>query len=282
MTALKLYFFKLLTVDKKNHLASRIVDLVITNLILLNVVAIILASYPELYTKYKTEFYLFEVFSVIIFSLEYLLRLWTSPLHYAGKSVKHPYLKFIFSTWGLIDLLAILPFYAPFLFTMNLVFLRSLRLMRLLRILKLSRYSQSLRVIGQILKEKKADLGITFFMTFILLIIASTLMYNIEHQAQPENYKNIGDAFWWAIATLTTVGYGDIYPITNLGRFFSGVIAVLGIGLVALPTGIISSAFIKNLDDRKEKNNPTSNKSPVKPKNYKYCPHCGEGLHEHS
>ena len=278
MGSIRAYIFRILNVDKENYLPSRIIDTIISGLIFSNVVVIILDSYPEIHKEYNYYFKLFEIFSVCIFTVEYFLRIWTSPLLYKRKYTFSSYIKFIFSGSGIIDLLAIIPFYLPLVFTMDLIFIRSLRLLRLLRILKLSRYSESLRGIGNIIREKRADLGVTFFLTFILLIIASTLMYNIEHQAQPENYKNIGDAFWWAIATLTTVGYGDIYPITNLGRFFSGVIAVLGIGLVALPTGIISSAFIQNLEKRKSNEDDPQSSDKTENKKFNYCPHCGDKL----
>ena len=153
---------------------------------------------------------------------------------------------------AVIDLLAILPFYIPMLIPIDLRFLRVLRLTKILRILKLNRYSKSLQLLGKILKNKRADLLVTVFVTTILIIFASSLMYYIENPAQPEQFPNIVASFWWAITTLTTVGYGDLYPITILGKILSGVIALLGIGLVALPTGIISSGFIEELSQRKK------------------------------
>ena len=217
-------------------------------LITLNIIALILESYEELNSKYSSVFYFFEVFSVTIFSVEYFIRIWVSD---KTKEDKKERLNFAFSTLGIIDLIAILPFYLPFIFPIDLRIVRILRLFRLLRIFKLIRYSKSLKTIKYILKETKNELSITIFVTFILMVLSSTLMFYIEHDDQPEQFANIGDAFWWSIATLTTVGYGDVYPVTGLGKLLSGVIALIGIGFVALPTGIISSAFIDKIQSEK-------------------------------
>lgn len=238
----------------------------IYTLIVLNVVALILESYQDIDKKFHSLFYAFEIFSVIIFTIEYFVRIWVSD---KTKEDKKERLNFAFSTMGIIDLIAILPFYLPFIFPFDLRILRILRLFRLLRIFKLSRYSKSLKTIRYIFKETKAELSITVFVTFVLMVLSSTLMYYIEHDDQPEQFASIGDAFWWAVATLTTVGYGDVYPITPWGKLLSGIIALIGIGFVALPTGIISSAFIEKIqNDKKEKEqNQTCE-----------CPHCGKKI----
>lgn len=227
-------------------------------LIILNVVAIILESYSDLRVRFGDFFMLFEALSVIIFTVEYVLRIWTSDNKF----------KFIFSTFGLIDLIAILPFYLPFLFAFDLRVLRILRLFRMLRVFKLGRYSNSLKLIGNVLKDTKAELSITLFVAFILLVFSSTLMYYVENEAQPDKFASIGHAFWWAIATLTTVGYGDVYPITGIGKVLSAVIALIGIGFIALPTGIISSAFADRVKETKFK------------KNNRICPHCGKEIND--
>ncbi|WP_158975010.1 ion transporter [Cellulophaga sp. L1A9] len=231
-------------------------------LIVLNILALILESYDELRTKFSLAFYFFELFSVIVFTLEYFIRIWVSD---KTKEDKRERLNFAFSTSGIIDLLAILPFYLPFIFPFDLRVIRILRLFRLLRIFKLGRYSSSLKTIQYIFKETKAELTITIFVTFVLMILSSTLMFYIEHDDQPEQFSNIGDAFWWSIATLTTVGYGDVYPVTGLGKLLSGVIALIGIGFVALPTGIISSAFISRIQTKKKSKECN-------------CPHCGKSI----
>ena len=177
-----------------------------------------------------------------MFTIEYFLRIWVSDL---DKRVENSRIKFIFSPLGLIDLLAIIPFYLPLLITMDMRVMRMLRLLRLMRIFKLGRFSKSLKTINQVLKETKADLIITLFIAFILLVLSSTLMYYVENEAQPEKFASIVHSLWWSVATLTTVGYGDVYPITAIGKILSAVIALIGIGFIALPTGIISSAILK-------------------------------------
>jgi voltage-gated potassium channel len=232
-------------------------------LIILNIIALILESYKEVNDRFESVFYYFEVFSVIIFTIEYIIRIWVSD---QSKENKTERLNFAFSTMGIIDLIAILPFYLPFIFPFDLRIVRIMRLFRLLRIFKLSRYSKSLKTIRSIFKEIKAELSITVFVTFVLMLLSSTLMYYIEHDDQPEQFASIGDSFWWAVATLTTVGYGDVYPVTALGKLLSGIIALIGIGFVALPTGIISSAFIEKIQKEKKKKKKAKVCS---------CPKCG-------
>ena len=241
----------------------------IYGLIILNIISLILESYKELRISFKDYFNYFETISVIIFTIEYLLRLWTSDLEksYKGNSLKKRF-KFGLSTLGLIDLIAILPFYLPYILPFDLRIVRILRLFRLFRIFKLGRYSKSLKTITSVLKSTKSELAITAFVAFILLVLSSTIMYYFENEVQPEKFASIGHSFWWAVATLTTVGYGDVFPITTMGKIMSGVIALIGIGFVALPTGIISSAFIERIQD--QKNN----------KKVCTCPKCGTKISE--
>ncbi len=245
---------------KGNKKGDYIVEYLISGLIIINTLAIILESYKELNTKYHALFVAIEIFSVIVFSIEYCIRVWVADLEHPEKSPTKARFTYIFSFLGLIDLLSILPFYIPFLIKIDLRILRSLRLFRLLRILKLNRHFKSLKTIGSVIRKTREEILVTVFMVSILLILASTLMYNIENEAQPEAFSNIGESLWWAVATLTTVGYGDIYPITGLGKILSAVIALLGIGIVALPTGIISSAYIEEVQNNK---------------NNCECPNCG-------
>lgn len=236
-------------------------------LIVLNVSSLILESYKEIGVEYEIWFYCFEVFSVVVFTIEYICRLWTADLdeNYAGGSFKKR-MKFAFSFLGLIDLIAILPFYLPMIFPFDLRVVRILRLIRLLRIFKLGRYSKSFKTMNSVFKETKSELAITIFIAFILLVLSSTLMYYIEGDAQPDKFNSIGHSFWWSISTLTTVGYGDVYPITGAGKILSAFIALIGIGFVALPTGIISSAFIDKMQQRKREDISQVCE----------CPNCGE------
>lgn len=250
-------------VDKGSH-GSRvdlIFDYSILTLILLNILAIILESIAPIAQKFGNAFRIFEIGSVTVFSIEYLMRLYVSDLTHPAKSRVQSLFRFIFSGYGLVDLLAILPFYLPFVLKVDLRFIRVLRLLRFFRIFKMNRYNQSLKLIGDVVKEKRTELAITGFVAFITLLIASILMYYIEGPVQPDKFPNIISAFWWAIATLTTVGYGDVFPVTALGKVVSGSIAVLGIGLVALPTGLISVGFIEKIGKKKVE--------------IKKCPKCG-------
>ena len=182
-------------------------DYAIMAIILLSTTAIILESVMSVESRYGPYLEAFNTFSIIVFTIEYLARIYISDLTYPSGSRLRSAFKFMFSFYGIIDLLAILPFYLPMLIATDLRFLRALRLMRFLRILKVNRYNDSLKIIGEVVQDKKSELGVTVFFAFIVLIIASFLMYYIEGDAQPEAFPNIPSAFWWAIATLTTVGY---------------------------------------------------------------------------
>lgn len=248
-------------------LTGRLFDFFIMSLIFLNVTAVILETVPAIAKTMGSFFYFFELFSVIVFTIEYALRLYSVT---ADEKYTHPIkgrLRFAFTFMAIVDLAAILPFYLPFLVTVDMRFLRALRLLRFLRILKIGRYSESIQLLGGVAKAKREELTITFYVLFILLIIASSLMYYFEHAAQPENFSSIPAAMWWGIATLTTVGYGDIYPITVLGKLTGAVIAVLGIGIFALPAGIIASGLIEEIQKR---NHNENHPCP------EYCPHCGK------
>ncbi len=232
---------------------SRIFDSFIFSLIIINIVAVILESFSELAIKYGTLFSVIEIFSITVFTMEYVLRLITASQKFPNSHPAIALLKFIKTPLSIIDLLAILPFYLPFIFPIDLRFVRILRLTRIARILKLNRYSKSLQLIGKIISKKKADLIITITVTVILIIFSASTIYYLETDEQPENFPNIITACWWAINTLTTVGYGDVIPRTVLGKILSGVVALLGVGLVALPTGIISSGFIEEITAKKKK-----------------------------
>ncbi len=257
---MKLRIFEIIEKAGEEDIQSKIFDYSILLLILVNVVAIILESYDNLSVKYGSAFRIIEIVSVVIFSVEYLLRLWTAGYKYPNENVFRASLKYIFSFMALIDLLAILPFYLPMLIPIDLRFLRMLRLFRVARIFKLNRYSKALNTIAKVIDEKKEELITTVFIMVFIIVISSTLIYYIEHEFQPEAFPNIIASCWWAVATLTTVGYGDIYPITGFGKVLAAIIALAGIGLVALPTGIISAGFMGQINGKKR------------------CPHCGKEI----
>ena len=222
---------------------DKIFNSFIISLILVNTVAVILETVESIYQPNKEVFRIVEVFSVIIFSAEYILRVWTCT---SIDKYKHPItgrLKYILSTSAIIDLLAILPFYLPLIVKYDLRFVRILRLLRFFRFFKLGRYLNASRVITNVFKSKKEELVLSFVITLFLIVIASSVMYYAEHDAQPHKFSSIPETMWWAVATLTTVGYGDQYPITGLGKFLTACISILGIGMFALPAGILASGF---------------------------------------
>lgn len=255
--------------DDENDLASNIFDGCIITLIIINV-SIVIAQTFSLPKKVLRVFDVIEVISVIVFTIEYLIRLWTSDLMYSSLSPVRARLKYIFSFMAVIDLLAILPFYLPFLIKTDLRVLRVLRVIRLFRVFKFNRYTNALAAIGEVFRRKKSQLLSSIFVVVLLMVIASVLMYNVESEAQPEAFSNAFSSLWWAVATLTTVGYGDVYPITALGKILSAIIALLGIGLVAVPTGIISAGFTELIEHEKNDEPEEDEKS--------YCPYCGKKI----
>ena len=236
--------------ESKEDRLSRNFDIAIMTLIVLNVVAVILEMVQSLHEQYGEFFYWFEVFSVTIFTIEYFLRLWACT---AISKHKHPFwgrINYFFSLGALIDLVAILPFFLPFFFSMDGRFMRILRLFRLFRLFKLGRYSSAFQMIENVLSKRRSELSISVGIIVSMLVIASSMMYFIENEAQPEKFSSIPETMWWGVATLTTVGYGDVYPVTPFGQLFGAVIAILGVGMFALPAGIIAAGFEQELSGR--------------------------------
>jgi voltage-gated potassium channel len=213
--------------------------------------------------SYAAAFAIFEQFSVGIFCIEYLLRLWSCTDASTSGARLNARLRYAATPMALIDLLAILPAF----FSGNQVdlrFVRSVRLLRLARSLKVVRYSTALQTLGSVARAKRDELALSLFLGVILLVCAAGGIYFAEHEVQPEVFASIPSAMWWAVTTLTTVGYGDVYPVTVLGRLFGGLVAVTGVGLFALPTGILASGFAEHM-------RPPRRTAGV-------CPHCGRSL----
>ena len=257
--------YELLEVAHPDDTASRFTDLFLFVLIALNVIAVIVETVDDVATQYALIFQFFEVFSVAVFSVEYVLRLWTCV---ADRRYAHPVtgrLRFAGSWHAVIDLLAILPFYLPMFLPVDLRVLRALRFFRLLRFLKLTRYSESMRIFGKVLRGERTELMIALFVAGVLLVLGSSFLYIVEHEAQPDAFSSIPAAMWWGVATLTTVGYGDVYPVTPLGRLLGAIVAIMGIGMFALPAGILASGFAREMGKRRSEP--------------EVCPHCGENIH---
>lgn len=215
-------------------------------LILLNIAAFILETEPALMATYAGAFHAFDALSVGIFTVEYLLRVYAAPAAsaYSGRWGR---VRYLFSPMGLVDLLAILPFYLSFM-VYDTRILRLLRVLRIIRIMKSVRYFRALSRIMEVTRHKSEELISSLVIIFCLMIFTSTIIYYAEHEAQPEAFSSIIASMWWSVATLTTVGYGDIYPITTVGKLFGAVSAIFGVGLFAIPAGIIASGFSETHD----------------------------------
>lgn len=255
--------FLILEVSQKKNDLSWFFDLFLAGLIVLNIIAYILQTVESIDRLHHDLFRNFEYFSVAFFSLEYLLRMWTIV---ENPNYAHPVkgrIKYAISAMAIIDLLAVLPFFIS-LGLMDTSYLRVLRLFRLLRLFKMVRYLSALGAMTAVFRQRKEQLFVSIAFILFMLIISSCLMYFAEHNAQPDVFASIPETMWWGVCTLTTVGYGDLYPITPLGKFLGGMITILGVGLFALPTGILASGFSDNLQ-RKRALEGSQN-----------CPHCGK------
>jgi len=244
---------------------DRIINIFIITLIVLNVTAVMLETVPSFHDTYEKQrfFHYFDLVSVIIFTIEYLLRVWSSNHDPRYKNSLSGRLKYMLSPAALIDLAAILPFYIHVIVGLDLRVLRILRLMRFFRLFRLTAYTRATKIVTNVFKSRLSELMLAFILTSFLIVIASCLVYFVEHNAQPDKFTSIPDTIYWAVVTLTTVGYGDLYPITVAGKIFTVLILLAGIALLALPAGIITSGFLEEM--RKSR----------KPVRYK-CPHCGK------
>jgi voltage-gated potassium channel len=255
-----------------NSFWSKAFDVFISLLILTNVTALILETVPSFEKEYGTYLVNFEFYSILVFTVEYVLRIWVSNEDRRYNSSIKGRLKYIVSFSAIIDFLA----FAPYYFIGGNAFdgrvLRIIRVFRIIRIFKLNRYSKSANFVGDVLYNRRVELSISIGIILILLLISSSFMYFAENKAQPVAFESIPAAMWWGITTLTTVGYGDVVPITVLGKVIGGFISILGVGLFALPAGILANGFNEELKN-KEDFHP---KAHVNNKNK--CPHCGKDL----
>ncbi|MBN1675327.1 MAG: ion transporter [Kiritimatiellae bacterium] len=252
--------YEIVEVARAGDRASRVFDCAILGLIALNVLAVVLESVAAIEARFSGFFNLFEMGSVLVFTIEYALRLWSCVENPRYARPVGGRLRFALTPLLVLDLLAILPFYLP-LFFPHLAAFRSLRLIRLFRLFKAARYSESLRLLGRVMREKKEQLGGTLFVLSLMLVVAGALLYCVEREAQPDAFSSIPATMWWAVATFTTVGYGDIYPVTVLGKIMASIMAIAGLAIAAIPTGIIASGFMEHAQ-----------------KDKRVCPHCGKEL----
>ena len=257
--------WEIVEVAKPGDKTSRRFDVFILTLIFINVLAVIIGTVAAVELIYGQYLYYFEVFSVVIFTIEYFTRVWSCVEDEKYTHRFYGRLHFMVTPLALIDLMAVLPFYLPFI-AFDLRFIRLFRLFRIFRVAKAARYVTSLKLFGRVFKSKKEELIITTFVIILLLIFTSSLMFFFENSIQPDKFPDIPSTMWWAVATLTTVGYGDVYPVTGIGKFLASIVAILGIGFFALPTGILGAGFLEEF--QKLKSGSIN------------CPHCGKELNK--
>ena len=243
--------YEILEIGNKQHLLGRVIDIFLIALISLNVLFVILETLPSVSAENHLWFHRFEVFSVLVFTLEYIARVWSAvedeePNHH------QPFwgrIRYMLTPMALIDLIVILPFYLSMVITG--VDLRFMRVLRLLRVFKLTRYSSSMSLLLQVLHRESRSISAALFVLFMLIIVASSLIYFAEHKAQPDVFSSIPAAMWWSIVTMTTVGYGDVIPITAMGKIMASIISIMSLGIVALPAGLLASGFSEALRQRR-------------------------------
>lgn len=245
MSDLREKVYNLLNPNDRRNRQSSAVNITIITLILVNVIVASLETVEPLHAAHEKIFFLIEIFSVVFFTMEYALRLWSIPENSKYRSRRH----FLPSFDSIIDLLAIAPFYLGYIFSIDL---RALIALRLLRLLKLVRYFEPLAILGTVMKAEFRAFMAAMFLLMILVFVASTGIYIFERQAQPDVFGSIPLSMWWAIVTLTTLGYGDVVPVTLAGRVFAAAITILSIGTVALPAGMLASRFSEEFRKRKD------------------------------
>lgn len=227
---------------------SRGYDFLLTALIIVNLTVAILSTFDDLDAAYGTWFDVIEHFTVACFALDYALRLFTAKYIYNEETEASSLLRYIFSFTGIIDLLSFLPYYLPVFFPAGAIAFRMFRVVRIFRLFRITAYYDSLNAIAEVIVSKKQQLLSSVFIIVVLMLGSSLCMYSVEHEAQPDVFQNAFSGIWWSVSTLLTVGYGDIYPITTLGRVLATIITFLGVLMVAIPTGIISAGFVEQYD----------------------------------
>jgi len=268
MENVKKYIYNVIRDDDKNDLKSSIFDIIIISLVIINVLIIFFDTFDNIHKYIEPYYVIIDTISIIVFTIEFIFRIWTASLMFPNLSPFRSRIKYITSAKAIIDFIALFSFYLPLFTTHNIKIIRIIRLFRILSLLKINRYSHALEDLGNVIKRKSIQLLSSIFIVGVLIIFSSLLMYHIENDAQPGSFDNAYSSLWWTIATLTTVGYGDIYPVTTLGKLLGILISLLGIALIAIPTGIISAGFMEQSREEKSKLREERN----------YCPYCGKKI----
>ena len=270
--------------DEHNKL-SKFFNYFLMILIILSVGEMALETDDSIFIPYRNYFRIFDFFTVMVFSTEYIIRIVTAHLtkENQGKTRWQSIKEYVISFAGIVDLLSILPFYLDFT-NLDLRVLRMLRLLRFFRVFKITRYNDSMKLVADVIKDKRSEIGVIMGLIIIIMIISSFIMFYAEHESQPEQFPNVLGCLWWAIVTMTTIGYGDVYPVTTMGKLIGSIMAILGIGLVAMPTGIISAGFLEKINEKQEKEkkqekNKEQQQIEVTDKK-NFCPYCGHKLED--
>ena len=236
--------FEIIEIGLPGDVASQVYDAFNILSIVINLVVSVMYTFDDLHAKFGPWLVTVEAITVAFFALDYCLRLWTAKFLRPSLSEPKAVLRYIFSFSGLVDLLSFLPYYLPVFFPSGAVAFRMFRVARVFRLFRVNAYYDSLGVITQVISSKRQQLFSSVFILLVLMLASSLCMYSLEHDAQPEVFSNAFSGIWWSVSTLLTIGYGDIYPVTTMGKIFSIFITFLGVGMVAIPTGIISAGFV--------------------------------------
>ena len=244
MSSLKKRIFQIIQIGSRTDIPSMCFDIAIVVVILVNISVTFLQTFEEA-AGYAGILGCVEFITMAIFLAEYVLRIWTADCLYPEKSYPAAVLGFVISFFGIVDLLTLLPYFCPFFIPSGAIAFRMLRVVRILHLFRINSRYDAFNVITAVLKDKKNALMSSIFLVLVLMLASSLCMYGLEHEAQPEHFSNAFSGIWWSVSTLLTVGYGDIYPVTIGGRLMAIFIAFLGVGMVAIPTGIISAGFVE-------------------------------------
>ena len=237
--------FRMVSVGVVDEPVNQAYDIISTGALLLNLTASIMLTFDRLEADFGPLLLSIEAATVLFFAIDYALRLITANYLYPESNERDSLVRYIFSFSGIIDLLSFLPYYLPVFFPAGIAAFRMFRVVRIFRLFRINAYYDSLNVITEVIVSKKQQLLSSVFIILTLMLASSLCMYSLEHEAQPEVFTNAFSGIWWSASTLLTVGYGDIYPVTTMGRVFSIIITFLGVGMVAIPTGIISAGFVE-------------------------------------
>lgn len=237
--------FRTISPESKGYKPSKIFNSTIIILILINMVAIIADTFSSLPEIWRSIFYVIEVISVAVFSIEYLLRLWTADMFYPKLSPVAARFRYVFSIAAIIDILAVLPFYVPYFFSVDLIALRMLRLLHLIRVFEPNSVSSPFWIIESVIRKKARQIMSAIIFAFTLMVVTSILMYSTEHQVQPEVFRNAFSGIRWVLTNMIPINYGEIHLVTEFGKFLGIIMTLLALSVVILPIGIISSGFVE-------------------------------------